>query len=67
MPKRTPITEDAMMTWRTRHIPVFIVVRMRALAWVYGTTEEDIANQALDLGLTYLEHGGEGENEPEYQ
>lgn len=56
MPKRTPIESNVeVMNWRTRNVPVLLVDRIRALAFILGTTEEDIVNQCIVLGLDYLE------------
>lgn len=54
MPKRTP-TEGEVMNWRTRNVPVVLIERIRYLSFLLGTTEEDIVNQCIVLGLDYLE------------
>ena len=54
MPKRTMV-DGAVMNWRSRHMPVVLVERIRTLAFILGVTEEDVVNEAVELGLEYME------------
>lgn len=67
MPKRTPIESNVeVMNWRTRNIPVILVDRIRALAFILGTTEEAVVNECLVLGLDYLEGTNDYMNSPSW-
>ena len=54
MPKRTRV-DGAVMCWRSRHMPVVLVERIRALAFTLGVTAEEVVNEAVALGLDYME------------
>ena len=54
MPIRTAVDGD-VMNWRSRHMPVALVKRIRALAFTLGVTSEEIVNEAVALGLDYME------------
>lgn len=54
MPKKT-LVGGAVMNWRSRHMPVVLVERIRALAFTLGVTSEEIVNEAVALGLDYME------------
>ena len=65
MPKRTMV-DGAIMNWRTRHMPVVLVERIRALAFILGVTEEAIVNEAVALGLDYMEDTSDYTDHPSW-